>query len=144
MPTTGAVIIHHRNYPTILRTVQAVLSEGISPNRVIVVDNSENADVTEALKQSLQPGVGLVEVPNEGYGAAANIGVQRLLEDHPALDYVLISSHETVPRAGAVSALAEALTGDTSWPWSGLRLFRGTTLPVVPSAGRRVGRSAGV
>jgi N-acetylglucosaminyl-diphospho-decaprenol L-rhamnosyltransferase len=112
MTTTGAVIVHHANYPTVLRTIDLIVEQGVAPERLVVVDNTEDPSIAESLRQALPSAAKLEIVDNQGYGPAVNIGVACLLEANPLVDYILVSSHETVPAPGAIVALEQALDAD--------------------------------
>lgn len=109
MTSTGAVVIHHLHFPAVLRTVDAIIAQGISPGHVVVVDNSEDLELLDELRKAVPNMVTVEAVSNKGYGQAANTGAARLLKMYPTLDYILVSSHETRPSSGAIPALQQAL-----------------------------------
>lgn len=109
MTTVGAVVVHHRRYPEVLETISHVIAGGVTAGAVVVVDNSECASASEALRASLPPGVSLVCVRNRGYGQAANEGARRL---GVGVDHVIVATHETVPHPGAIRMLSDALLSD--------------------------------
>src|SRR4029077_456130 len=114
MTTTGAIIVHHRNFPNVLATVQRLLEEGILPSLLVVIDNSEDSFIASQLDLGLPESSTLEVMPNFGYGAAVNCGVRTLLKQMPQLDYILVSTHETLPAKGALKLLEQALTDDSS------------------------------
>src|SRR3954470_10691161 len=91
----AAIVVHHRSYDTLRVTVRDLISQGVPHERVIVVDNSEEPGLRSRLRQSLPDGVELTHVPNRGYGAAVNAGLD-LLDSHVAdqVSYVLVTTHE--------------------------------------------------
>ncbi|WP_162239872.1 glycosyltransferase family 2 protein [Microbacterium sp. Leaf288] len=103
------MIVHHRNFPDVLNTVQQVLSQGVAPENVILVDNSEDHEVRAALEQFTPQGVAVSFVGNDGYGAAANFGIEWVVTNRPNSEYVLVSSHEAVALPHAVSNMTQYL-----------------------------------
>jgi GT2 family glycosyltransferase len=113
MSTTGAIVVHHANYPIVLRTINLLIDQGIAPHRLVVIDNSEDPAITEQLRDSLPAACTLRTIDNAGYGDAVNVGASALLTNNAHVDYILVSSHETVPANGALPALELALDADT-------------------------------
>lgn len=114
MTTIGAVVVHHANFPGVLRTVTQIIAQGVPAHQLVVVDNSEDVLLAAALRKAL-PSDSLLEVTtNKGYGHAANLGAGSLLKLYPPLDYILVSSHETLPAPGAIPALEHALAADST------------------------------
>lgn len=111
MSRTGAIVVHHRNFPMVLRTIH-LLAESIPPSCLIVVDNSDDPDMLALLRQELPNTIAIHAVPNRGYGAAVNFGADILLAGEPNLDYILVSTHETVPAKDAIILLQQALDDD--------------------------------
>jgi GT2 family glycosyltransferase len=129
MTTIGAVVVHHANYPTVLGTINRIIEQGIPSDRLVVVDNSEDATLVNELRRSLPNGTTLEVIENKGYGQAANYGTASLLKTNPLLDYILVSSHETVPAPGAIMALQHALEADPSLGVVGPTLMSGAQNP---------------
>lgn len=110
---TAAVVVHHRAYPGVLGTVEALLAQGLDVDDVTVVDNSEDDGVAAALRAELPRGVTLLVVPNDGYAASANLGVEHALAStRPRPSEILVSTHETRPGPGALAGLCAALDSD--------------------------------
>ncbi|MEV7135691.1 glycosyltransferase [Arthrobacter sp. NPDC093128] len=105
----AVVVVHHRSYDTLPITVERLISEGIVPSNLLVVDNSEDPDNADRLKGSLPIGVNLVFSSNSGYGAAVNHGVSWHAKNTARTEFLLISTHESLPETGAVQALQTAL-----------------------------------
>lgn len=110
MRDVGAIIVHHRNYPQVLSTIEAVLSSGVSPDAVVVVDNSEDPGVAADLKREVPDGVRLQFLTNNGYAAAVNRGYDEL--GALQLEIIIVSTHEVKPEDGALCALAAAVRDD--------------------------------
>jgi GT2 family glycosyltransferase len=104
---TGAVVVHHRAFPQVLRTVADVLDDGVAPRHVVVVDNSEDDEVATRLRDALPQGVRLVVTPNAGYAAAVNTGAAHL-RDLP-LEHLLVLTHDVRLRPGALRVLGADL-----------------------------------
>ena len=110
--TVAAIVVHHRGYDTVGGTVRSLLDEGIPPARLLVVDNSPDVDAPSRLDAALGVDVRVLRVPNRGYGAAANAGVEEIRRCCPEADAILISTHECRVEPGAVTALSAVLDGD--------------------------------
>jgi GT2 family glycosyltransferase len=108
----AAVVVHHRSPDTVVATTEALLAEGVAPDRLILVDNSEDDRILDRLRKQLEVKARVVSVPNGGYGQAANAGVKLALELHSTPERILISTHEARPRKGTVEALERALDDD--------------------------------
>lgn len=100
-----AVIVHHRQLPVVLETVRAVIRAGVSPDRVIVIDNSEDEDVATALREAAHGWMVRV-VPNRGYGAAVNVGVT---EGRGVAPYTLVMTHEARCNSADLELMVNAL-----------------------------------
>jgi N-acetylglucosaminyl-diphospho-decaprenol L-rhamnosyltransferase len=112
MKNLGVVVIHHKNFPRILETVEALRREGCFDANILVVDNSEAPDLFARLTAALPATINTTSIANEGYGAAANHGIAVLRERDPGLEFVLISTHEALPEPGAVGQLLMAIESD--------------------------------
>lgn len=104
----GCVVVHHQNYPGVLRTIDRILACGISPHKLVVVDNSENLQIEAALVAELPEGVELAVVPNHGYGQAVNYGID-IWGARGIPKYLLVATHEVLPEVDAVELLLNAL-----------------------------------
>lgn len=122
----AAIVVHHRRYDALPGTVQGLLTQGVRPEHVLVVDNSEDPASWAALAASLPAGVHIEYTRNRGYGAAVNAGMDllgaRLSEQ---FQYVLVTSHEARAEEGTVAALRRALTEDPSAAVAGPTLVTG-------------------
>lgn len=138
---TAAAVIHHDNYPEVLETVLAIIRAGIAPERLLVVDNTENEPLFRRLRAGLPARCSAISVPNGGYGHAANLAVQHFRSTSSPPDYLLVATHETKPAPEAVSHLLAALTAEPTAAVAGPTLTvreRGAT--VVWSQGGRFTR----
>jgi len=79
MLKTVAFIVNYKSPGLALQAVKSVLdSASLGPVKVVVVDNSEDSDKAERLRQDLPPGVVLLVSPqNIGFGRACNLVFER-------------------------------------------------------------------
>lgn len=121
----AAVVVHHRSLDTLAGTLALLLADGVQPEKLLVVDNSEEPGKQEELKARLPAGASLILCPNAGYGAAVNLGAAWHEANTPGWQYLLISTHETRPQAGAVGVLRAALAADACTAVAGPVLVTG-------------------
>lgn len=143
-PEIGAVVVHHRSYESLQVTVSKILAEGVSPHKVVVVDNSERPADTPQLEADLPQHVSVVTTANEGYGAAVNYGVRWHAENQTKASYLLVSTHESLPEAGAVSKLAAALESNPTAAVVGPALVTGPDSNTLWSLGGTFTRILGL
>ncbi|MDQ0000837.1 glycosyltransferase [Pseudarthrobacter sulfonivorans] len=105
----AAIVVHHRSYATLGATISRLLEEGLNPEKVLIVDNSEDAAHAAQVEQALPIGVRIIFTPNAGYGAAVNTGVAWHAGNTPHTDYLLVSTHEALPELGSLKSLAGLL-----------------------------------
>ncbi len=76
---TVALIVNYKSSGLTLQAVKSVLdSASLGPVKVVVVDNSEDGDEAEMLRQDLPPGVVLLVSPqNIGFGRACNLAYEQ-------------------------------------------------------------------
>lgn len=79
MLKTVAFIVNYKSSGLTLQAVKSVLdSASLGPVKVVVVDNSEDSDEAERLRQDLHPGVFLLVSPqNIGFGRACNLAFKQ-------------------------------------------------------------------
>ncbi|WP_139175825.1 glycosyltransferase family 2 protein [Nocardioides lianchengensis] len=108
------VVVHHKSLETLGRTIQSLVANDVSADRIVVVDNSGDVVSDEALAHVLVDGVRLLRIPNGGYANAVNRGMLFVgSEMRPgADDGVLVVTHEVLFRLGSVAILADALASD--------------------------------
>ena len=105
----GCVVVHHRNYPGVLTTLDAILEGGVPAEQVVLVDNSEDPKLAAVLQEEIPAGIRLLTQANLGYGHAANTGIHVLQSDPLRPKYILISTHETIPESDAISTMVQTL-----------------------------------
>ncbi|MET1033927.1 MAG: glycosyltransferase family 2 protein [Arthrobacter sp.] len=103
--TVRAVVVHHNRFGDIAATARGIAAQGIAPEHVLVVDNSTAPDAGDVLAGLRAGGHPVLTVPNRGYGAAANAGLDRWLGGDPAPEFVLLATHETRLEPGALAAM---------------------------------------
>lgn len=131
----AAVVVHHRSYGTLPGTVSRLVTEGIMPSNIVVIDNSEEPDKAEGLRELLPSAVNLVFSSNSGYGAAVNQGVRWHAENTGQTDFLLVSTHEALPEPGAVHELELALQECPEAAVIGPALVTGRESDIIWSAG---------
>lgn len=134
-----AVVVHHRRFPTVIATVGHLISQGLAPRSICVVDNSEDDLVSGHVRDALPDGVQLLVTRNNGYAAAVNSALSELgwLE---AGRLVLVCSHEVVPYPGCLAALVAVVEERTDVAVAGPTLIwerPGSNLTVWSLGGRR-------
>lgn len=87
------------------------IATAVDPQRIIVVDNSEDAAIFEQIARQLPAEVNAIRTANRGYAHAVNLGVQWLHNQNflSPSSAVLVSTHEVRFRPDAILALAEVL-----------------------------------
>jgi N-acetylglucosaminyl-diphospho-decaprenol L-rhamnosyltransferase len=108
----SCIVVHHRNFPTVLGAVDALVAAGVQREALLVVDNSEAPALTAALEQALPADVALITVANGGYGHAVNRGLDHLAATGAVRTYTLVATHEVEPRTDALAHLRNALRDD--------------------------------
>ncbi|MFN2556527.1 MAG: glycosyltransferase family 2 protein [Nitriliruptorales bacterium] len=100
-PRTAAVIVTHDTRHEALACISTLRPAGAE--EIVLVDSGSHDGTAEAVRAAF-PGVVVVELPNVGYGQAANIGVART-----SSPYVVVANADTRFAPGSISALAAEL-----------------------------------
>jgi N-acetylglucosaminyl-diphospho-decaprenol L-rhamnosyltransferase len=87
----SGVVVHRRSLETVVSTLDDLLHQTVRLEQIIVVDNSEDSRLRAELGLEYDNRVQILEVPNRGYGAGMNMGVQAVDED---IEFVLLCTHE--------------------------------------------------
>lgn len=132
---TACVVVHHRSRATLKATIDRLISEGLEPGKLLIVDNSEDPDQADSLRGTLPPGVNIIFTPNSGYGAAVNEGVAWHKKNTPPTSSLLVSTHEALPELGALQILAAALERHEKAALVGPALVTGEDSEVIWSLG---------
>lgn len=132
----AAVIVHHRSYESVGGVVESLLLQGLMPNHIVVVDNSEQPSRQAELRKLIPAAVQVLFESNLGYGAAVNVGFDYFCKNAEiSPEFFLVSTHEARPALGAVAALADALRERPSAAVAGPTLMSGKDPEFVWSAG---------
>lgn len=102
------VIVHHRSPETVIEVVRDAISAGVTPQHIVVVDNSPISDPPLDLSEKVH----VVRVENRGYAAAANHGVRVLSQLPGSRALTVVASHETRISAAALTMLVDAMSDD--------------------------------
>jgi GT2 family glycosyltransferase len=80
---TLAITVNYKSRDLTFQAVQSILdSASLGPVQVVVVDNSDDKDEAERLRQGLSPGVALLLSPkNIGFGCACNLAFEHFEGD---------------------------------------------------------------
>lgn len=133
---TVAIVVHHRNYHQIAATLRNLLSQGLSAENVLLVENSDEPQLQAALRASVTDLCRLLFVKNDGYGSAVNSGLdfwQSVNLTDPA--FVLVATHEVMAQPHAVGALRAALLADAHAAAAGPTLIAGESVQHIWSQG---------
>jgi GT2 family glycosyltransferase len=105
----GAVVVHHRRHRDVGHTVADLVAGGVPVRNIVLVDNSEQPELSGFLSQQIPAGASVLTVPNRGYGAAANAGWEWLAAERPAVEVVALVSHEVRLLSSSLEPLVRAL-----------------------------------
>ena len=106
----GCVVLHYRHWPGVGPTIDALLDQGVDPALVCIVDNGSGDGSAERLRAAY-PQVTVVGLAaNDGYATGMNAGVASL----PAVDAVLLLTHDCLLAPGALAALVGRLRDDAT------------------------------
>lgn len=140
----GAIVVHHRNYAAVSRTVERLLDEGLEPAQILVVDNSEEPLHRLKLRACLPAGCNILFAANRGYGAAVNSGVAAWADAPDAPDYVVVATHEALPETGAIGTLLQTMQTLPSAAIVGPKLVTGDNSELIWSEGGRISARLGM
>jgi GT2 family glycosyltransferase len=134
----GAVVLQYRFWPHTKATIDALLTQELPPDHVVVVDNASGDGSVEEIRRSL-PLVEVVEADdNRGYGAGMNLGLERL--EAAGADAVLLLTQECLLAPGALGALSQRLSDDPSLGAVGPLLAYRSRPDTLQSAGGLIDR----
>jgi GT2 family glycosyltransferase len=101
-----SVVIVNWNTPDLtIRSVQSLVEDGVSAERIVVVDNGSTDGSHERFERELPECPTLRFEHNVGYARAANAGARLL----PGKDYLFVNNDAFVHRPGSVEALVRCL-----------------------------------
>jgi GT2 family glycosyltransferase len=103
----GAVVLSHEPGQVIVATVETLQQSSRAPAITLVVDNASTERSIAPLK-SVQSSVEIVRLEtNDGYGAAMNLGAERLIG--AGCDRLLFLTQETMLTPGSLASLLDHL-----------------------------------
>ena len=144
IPDLAAVVVHHRSYGTLGPTLAALTAGGVGPDRVLVVDNSEEPDRRVEVENLLPPGAHVIFCANAGYGAAVNRGASWHEKNTHGWRYLLVATHESRPEADCLPILRSALVEDQGTAVVGPVLVTGDEGMTIWSEGGRFTKVLGL
>lgn len=103
------VVLNYGTPDMTIRCVRALLDDGVSAERIVIVDNGSGDDSADRFENELPECVTLRQDENVGYGRAANAGAARL----PAEAYLVMNNDAFVHTSGSVERLVAALDDPT-------------------------------
>jgi N-acetylglucosaminyl-diphospho-decaprenol L-rhamnosyltransferase len=100
-----AVVLNWRTPVQTIRSVRALVSDGVPAGRIVVVDNGSEDRSAERLAADLPASVVVALDENLGFGRGNNIGARAL----PGPAYLFVNSDAFVHRRGSTESLLAAL-----------------------------------
>lgn len=105
----SCIVVHHKNYPGVLASLELLLLAGIKSENLVIVDNSEDEEIRRNLISAAGLQARLAFIANKGYANAVNYGASCLANSGCLRRYTLVATHEVAPRSDAVFHLRNAL-----------------------------------
>jgi len=103
----GAVVLHHRHWPGVRGTLDALLAQTRRPDSVLVVDNQSDDGSVARIHDAFRD-VEIIEAgENRGYAAGMNLGIRFHLAR--GADAVLLLTHECRLARDALEALMKRM-----------------------------------
>lgn len=130
----AVIVVHHKSPESLVRTITCLLDQGVVPSQVVIVDNSGEGDAHSTLINSVHPDLNIIYRSNDGYGAAVNSGVEWHLQNTSST-YTLVSTHESLPEAGAITLLIRTMDTEPNAAVAGPALVTGERSQTVWSLG---------
>jgi GT2 family glycosyltransferase len=102
----SVIVLNWRTPEYTIRAVQALVADGVPPDRVLVVDNASGDNSVEQIRSAV-PGIELLATEaNLGFARANNLAARALPADRA---YLFVNSDAFVHRPGSVDRLVQAL-----------------------------------
>lgn len=99
LSSIAVVVVHYESPHTLAQTV-ANLCQYLTPDQIVVVDNSSSLDSAQFSEITV-----LSDGINRGYAGGVNYGIQYVKESIPEVQEVLVCTHEAKFREGALASL---------------------------------------
>lgn len=132
-----AIVVHHKNYPDVLQTLDSLTTTGINTEDILLVDNSEDDNIRESLRAALGEHLNVIFINNKGYANAVNTGIAWLLAHERLRRFLLVTTHEVLPLPDAVCHLRRTLLESSK------AVVAGPTLVSQSDGGERVWSTGG-
>jgi len=126
LPRTAYLFIHHNQIESIQLTVSDFIKVSDANSLFVLVDNSEDDYLQKRLKEILAKEhwpVELLIIQNNGYGHAANFGLEYIQVNYPHIDHVVIITHDVRYISGEISILTQALDSNRKMVLIGPRVI---------------------
>lgn len=98
----AVVIVNHDCAAATLRALRALWLDAPDVD-AFVLDNSTDESELATLRAALDSRAEVTRVPNRGFGAACNAGIERALATVTGLSHILLLNPDTVPERGALA-----------------------------------------
>jgi len=144
IPDLVAVVVHHRSYGTLGATLNTLIAGGVAPDRILVVDNSEEPLRRTEVESLMPAGAHTIYSANAGYGAAVNRGAAWHEKNSHGWRYLLVATHESRPEADCLALLRATLAEDPETAVVGPILVTGDEGKTIWSEGGRFTRVLGL
>jgi len=142
--SVGCILVHHRHFPAVLGTVEALQRCGVASDRIILIDNSEDPDIGRALRSAVPRGVEVIGTDNRGYGNAVNVGIRAWQTRQERADLLLVSTHEAFPSEESLRSMVRAVKLHPNAAVCGPVLFDSSSKDTVWSMGGGLRRISGM
>ena len=100
-----AIVVNWQKPALTIRSVEALVADGVPAARIVVVDNGSPDDSWERIRAALSSSVLVRSSENVGFARGNNLGARVL----PGTSYLLVNNDAFVHRPGSVAALLGAL-----------------------------------
>lgn len=108
----ACIVVHYRRFPQVLDAVSSLLTAGVDPSVLVVVDNSEDQDISMELGKALPRGSSLLLQQNRGYAAAVNAGFEHLKSENKVKPFTLVATHDVSLFPDCVEKLRDVMCQD--------------------------------
>jgi N-acetylglucosaminyl-diphospho-decaprenol L-rhamnosyltransferase len=131
---TGCVLIHYRSEATLLGAVREILTLGLRPDRIVIVDNGSEQGFAGRVRQHFPEVIYLARPDNPGYATAANVGLRHL--KGLGVTIAIVATHEIQVRQVEVAKCRTRFEEDPSLGLLGPLVINGATGEVWSRGGK--------
>lgn len=100
----AAVVLHYRNWPAVRASLDSLLFQDLTVDKLVVVDNHSGNSGPGSIAKAYPEIEMLIPAANLGYAAGMNLGIKSALEQNP--DFILLMTHDCVLQPGCLNRLA--------------------------------------